>query len=552
MQQRARYRPAPAILPYDRAWLGRDILAGLAAGAVVIPQAMAYATVAGMPPQFGLYTCMVPLVVYAFVGGSRTASVTTTSTIATLTASTMLGAGIVAGSPDAASELVTLTLLVGVLLLAARVLRLGAVVENISQATLTGIKVGVGLTVAVSQLPKLLGLAPELAGEGFVRSVTAVLGHLGDTHLPTALLAGGSIVLLLVITRLLPSLPGPLIVVALGIGLMTATGLRDSAIELIPQVPQGIPMPGLPGVEHVGKLLPGALAIALMAFLETVAVARAARRPDEPAIDADRELAASGLSAVLGSFFHVLPPAGGFSQTSVNARSGARTQVSGLTTAVLALLVALLLAPVLSAMPQATLGVLVFVATIGLIDIAALRGLFRYDKVEFATAAAVAVCALTAGLLVAVAVGVALTLYLVLREVNHAHVVRLVRGSDAWHAPADDAPCAGPVVLRFEMGLYTGNLRANTDAVRAAVTAAGNPAVVVLDLGRLPTMSTTVLDGLRELDTDLGRGGVSLRYANLAAPARAKAGRWPWWAEVVANGQYFDSVDGAVAASGTG
>ncbi len=147
---------APTLAGYRRSRLRPDILAGLSAGAVVIPQAMAYATIADMPVQIGLYTCMVPMIVYALLGGLHTTSVSTASTIATLTASTLIGAGVAAGSEDAQTSLTTLTIMVGVLLLLARLLRLGSIIENISEATLTGIKVGVGLTVAAGQLPKLL------------------------------------------------------------------------------------------------------------------------------------------------------------------------------------------------------------------------------------------------------------------------------------------------------------------------------------------------------------------------------------------------------------
>lgn len=540
---------SPALRPYQREWARADVLAGLAAGAVVIPQAMAYATVANMPVQFGLYTCMLPLVVYAFIGGSRTTSVTTTSTIATLTASTMVGAGIVAGSEDAQSELITLTLMVGVLLLAARILRLGAVVENINQATIIGLKVGVGLTVAAAQLPKLLGVADDPHATGFFHLIWSALKQFGQVNASTVALSVASIVILLAMSRYLPAIPGPLVVVTLGIVLVSFTALGDRGVTLIPEVPRGIPLPGLPSFEHVGQLAPGALAIALMAFLETVSVARGVRRSDEPHIDADRELSATGLAAVLGAFFHTLPPAGGFSQTGVNLRSGARTQVSGLVTAALAVLVALFLAPVLSKLPQATLGAMVLVAVVGLIDVSAMTRLYRISRLEFAMAMITALFGLTVGLLPAVAVGVLLTLYFVLREVNHPHVVQLTRLSDdAWAATSENAMTpADPLVLRFQIGLYTANLRTNIDVVRdLALTREPHPRTVVLDLSRLPRMTSTVLDGLRDLDIELTHAGVRLVYANLTGTTHHSAQQEPWWQHMESQGRYFDSLDAAV------
>ncbi len=545
----AAHAVAPAIRPYQRTWLRGDLLAGLAAGAVVIPQAMAYATVANVPVEFGLYTCMLPLVVYAFIGGSRTVSVTTTSTIATLTASAMLGAGIVAGSVDAQSDLITLTMLVGVILLIARLLKLGAVVENINEATMLGLKAGIGLSIAASQLPKLLGVASNPNKEGFFRVLWSALRQVPDAHLVTVGLAVASIALIVVLRTVAPSIPGPLVVAALGILAVTVGGLADRGVALIPTVPRGLPIPDLPALAHVGSLMPGALAIAMLAFLETVSAARGIRKQDDPQIEPDRELTAIGLAAVVGSFFHSLPPAGGFSQSQVNTRAGAHTQVSGLVTAGLAVLVALFLAPVLSSLPQATLGVMVLVPVLGLIDVRALKLLYQFDRLEFALAATVMVFALTVGLLPAVAAGVLLTLYAVLHQLNHPHVVQLLRGADGqWveGTEGDTVTSMDPLVLRIEVALYTANIRANAEVVRAFLASCDpKPKTLVLDLSRQPRPSSTVLNSLRELDADAAAVGVRMLFAALPEAAHQKARRWPWWQEVEARGRYSATIDDA-------
>jgi sulfate permease, SulP family len=546
-----RFELAPAIRPYQRQWLRGDVLAGLAAGAVVIPQAMAYATVADMPVQFGLYTCMLPLVVYAFIGGSRTASMSTTSTVATLTASTMLGAGIVSGSPDAQSDLITLTLLVGVILLVARLLRLGSIVENINRATLIGLKAGVGLTIAASQLPKLLGVAPDPKHDGFFRVLWSALSQLGDAHVLTVVLTVVSIGILLLMGAVTPRIPGPLVIAALGILAVTLGGLASRGVKLIPTVPQGLPIPDLPSFDHVGQLIPGALAIAMMAFLETVSAARGIRRSEDPQLDPDREMTASGLAAVVGSFFHTLPPSAGFSQSQVNSRSGARTQVSSLVTAALAIVVALVLAPALSKLPEATLGVMVLIPVLGLVDVAAMRQLFAFDRLEFGLALIVMLFALVAGLLPAVAVGVLLTLYAVLHEANHPHVVQLIQRGDHWADAAEGDPIqpADPLVLRTQVPLYTANLRANTGVVtRLVTTREPPPKTLVLDLSRQSKVSTTILDGLRELDTEMAARGVRVVFTALPAPACETADRWPWWQELAAQGRYAATLTDAVRA----
>ncbi|CAM2989688.1 SulP family inorganic anion transporter [Prescottella defluvii] len=538
---------APTMAGYRKSWLRADLVAGLSAGAVVIPQAMAYATIADMPVQIGLYTCMVPMVVYALLGGSRTASVSSTSTIATLTASTLIGAGIAAGSEDAQTSLMTLTLLVGVILVAARVLRLGAIIENISEATLSGIKLGVGLTVAASQLPKLLGVPGDPEATGFFHVVGGVLRQSGDANAATVALSVGSIAVLLVLGRVAPRVPGPLLVVAVGIALIAFTGLAGRGVAVIAEVPQGIPLPGIPSLHDIGALLPGALAIAVMAFLETVAVARGVRRSGEPQIDSDRELLANGVASVAGSFFHTLPPAGGFSQTAVALRAGARTQLSGIVTAVLAVLVALFLAPVLSDLPQATLGAMVVVATLGLVDVGSFVRYWRVNRIEFWIAAATGAIGLTAGLLPAVLAGVLLTLYLVLRELDRPHIVQLVRNLDGTWSPVDpDGPpvATDPLVLRVDSGLYTANVRANTREIAHRVAAAA-PAAVVIDCSRITQVTTTVMRNFVDLATELSDSGVGVYFAALPRRNLATVRRTGLGHDYEAQGRVFDSVEAA-------
>ncbi|MCC3314692.1 SulP family inorganic anion transporter [Nocardia africana] len=546
---------APTLTGYRRTWLRADIVAGLSAGAVVIPQAMAYATIADLPVQIGLYTCMVPMVVYALLGGSRTTSVSTTSTIATLTASTLVGAGIAAGSADAQTSLMTLTLLVGVVLVLARLARLGSIIENISDATLTGIKIGVGLTVAAGQLPKLLGVPADPAATGFFRVLWSALRQLGSANPATVILAAAGIAGLYAMSTLLPRVPGPLVVVAVGIALVAFAHLDDHGVALIAPVPSGIPLPGVPRLHDIGDLLPGALAISMMAFLETVAVGRGVRRASEPQIDSNRELFANGMASLAGSFFHTLPPAGGFSQTAVALRAGARTQVAAIVTAALAVAVALFLAPVLDDLPQATLGAMVVVATLGLLDFGALALFWRVSRVEFWIAAGTAAIGLVMGLLPAVAAGVVATLYLVLRELNRPHVVQLTRGPDgrwAGGTPTAATEPANPLVLRVASGLYTANVRANTEGIRRRVdelAAAGHPVhTVVLDCSWIPDVTLTVMRAFLDVVNELQDSGVTVYFAELPARNLATVRRTARGRVLQEQGRLFTTVDRAVTA----
>lgn len=544
----------PAIRPYHARWLRADIVAGLSTGAVVIPLAMAYATVANVPVQMGLYTCIFPVIVYAFIGGARAVSVSTTSTVSTLTASTMLAGGILIGSTDQRGDLVTLTLLVGLFLVIARVFRLGMLVDNISDMTLVGIKIAVGLTVAAAQLPRLLGVAQHPNTTGFVRVAWAALSQVRQASPVTVGISVLSIVVLVALARFAARVPGPLVVIAAGIAASGLLALPAHGVALIPPVPSGLPLPELPHLDHhIVPLLPGALAIAVMAFLESIAVARTSRRAGETPIEPDRELLALGVASVAGSFFHSLPPAGGFAQTAVNLRSGARSQISGLVMAALAILVALVVAPILDRLPQAVLGAVVVVAVSRLIDIEALRRLYRINPRECLGAIAVAALGLAFGLIVAVVVAVAVTLLMVLHVVNSPHVVQVLRReSGAWVEEPENAPLtpADPLVLRCLVPLYAANVRPNVAAIRtAALEAETPPGVVILDLVRQTVLESTVLHILVDLDLEMSGSGVRLMFTGLPDRALRTVERTRWWHQVSADGRYHPDLDSALQAA---
>jgi MFS superfamily sulfate permease-like transporter len=517
----------PTLAGYRREWLGRDVLAGLSAGAVVVPQAMAYATIADLPVEAGLYTASVPMAVYAFLGGSRAMSVSTTSTIATLTATTFVSAGVVANSHSIPRDLITLTLLVGVALLLARLLRLGTLVEIINKPTLLGIQIGVGATVAVGQLPKLLGETDAPTGNGFIHSANAVIAAIPHANPMTMLLSAVSVAALFLFKRFLPRVPGPLIVVAAGILLVAFGGLRSAGVELITPVAQAFPLPALPSFDHLFQLIPGALAIAVMAFLESAAVARGIREPDDPRIDSNRELLATAMANLLGGWFQTLPAAGGFSQSAVNKAAGARSQLAALVTVVLALLIGLFLGPVISLLPQATLASLVFVAVFGLIDVKDLALLWRISKRDFAISMVTTIIGLTAGLLAAVAVGVLFTLVLLLAALNKPRV-------------RVDANEGGRMVVSLLGPLYTANVLATEQLILDAVDAARSSedlTELTLDSSTIQEISITVILALRDLDRELAGRGVRLFVRGLPAAPRRVAARTKWFRALEAEGR---------------
>jgi sulfate permease, SulP family len=306
----AEYLPVMGWLrDYRHPWLRGDLAAGVTTAAVVIPQAMAYATIAGLPVQAGLYVATVPMLVYALLGTSRPLSVSTTSTLSALTAAAVA----VAAGGDPARALVaasTLAVLARVLLLLAGLLRLGFLADFISAPVLAGFKAGTGLLIAAGQLGKVLGVPQE--GDSFFAKVGSALSHLGEISWPTAVLAAASIAILLGLRRWAPrSLPGPLLVVALGILLAVVTGLADRGVALVGTIPPGLPEFAAPDLAMVQGLLPAAAGVALMAFVESIAAARAFTAEGEPEVDADQELRALGAANLAGGCFQAFPAGGG-------------------------------------------------------------------------------------------------------------------------------------------------------------------------------------------------------------------------------------------------
>ncbi len=534
---------------YDREWLRGDVLAGVTTAAVVIPQALGYATIAGLPVELGLYTCIVPMLVYAFVGTSRALSFSTTSTIVAVTGTALVSVG-VAGTDTMVSTTATLTFLVGLLLVTFRLLRIGWIVEAISEATVIGLKFGVALTVIVDQLLRIVDV--ESTSKRFLGNVAEFVVALPEVDVTTAILAGSTLLGLFVLRRLAPKAPAALLAIVAGIVLVAWFGVAETGISLIDEVPLGLPMPELPSLALAGPLFPAAFAIAVMAYVETLTAGRIARSVDDPPLDNNREFMANGLGAIAGSVIQALPPAGGFSQTQVNDQAGAKTQLSGLVTSLLALAVALFIAPVLSDLPQATLAAVVIVAVSGLLDPSGFRRLWRIDRAEFVGAVATAVCALAFDLLAGVIVGVAASFYLVLRSLNHPVVIELRRdpvSGELLHARAHDPEMPGLLILRVEGGIYTMNVRRvqaelleRVDGLERALQ------VVILDTSGTSDTSVTVLDLLLETDQLMARRGTDLWLAGLPEKAHEKARRARFYADWDARSKIYPSVSSAVNA----
>ncbi len=478
-----------------------DLVAGLTAAAVVLPKAMAYATVAGLPVAVGLYTAFVPMAVYALAGSSRVLSVSSTTTLAIL-AGTQLGQAVPDGDPSTlVTATATLTVLVGVMLLLARLMRLGFVSNFISAPVLTGFKAGIGLVIVLDQVPKLLGI--HITKQGFFRDVFSVVEHVPETSMITLAVAAATFALLVGMERLRPHSPAPLVAVGGAIAASWWLDLQARGLSVVGLIPQGFPALTLPDTALASQLVPGALGIALMSFTETIAAGRAFARPEEPRIDANRELVATGAANVAGALFGSMAAGGGTSQTAVVRAAGGQSQRASLVTAGAALATMLLLAPVLGLLPHATLAAVVIVYSVGLIQPAEFRAIRRVRTMEFRWAVVACAGVLVFGTLKGILVAIVLSLIGLSSQTAHprVHVIGRKRGADVLRPVSpehpDDETFEGLLILRPEGRLFFVNSPHVIEQVGALV-AQHKPRVVALDLSRVPDLEYSALQALME------------------------------------------------------
>ncbi len=501
------------LLSYRKEWLRPDVIAGLTTAAVVIPKAMAYATIAGLPVQVGLYTAFLPMVIYAVLGTSRVLSVSTTTTLAILAAAEL---GEVVPNADAASLLAasaTLTLLVGAMLLLASILRLGFVANFISEPILIGFKAGIGVVIVVDQVPKILGI--HFARGTFVQNLLATLHGIPQTSLATLAVGVSMIVLLVAFEHFAPKAPAPLLAVAAGIAGAYFLNLHAHGVELVGHIPQGLPSFTPPVLALARRLWPGALGIALMSFTETIAAGRAFARSDEPSPQPNRELFATGLANAGGALLGAMPGGGGTTQTAVNRLAGACTQMSEIVTAAMTLVTMLLLAPLIGLMPQATLAAVVIVYSIGLIKPIEFRDILTVRRTEFTWALIAFAGVVLVGTLKGIIVAIIVSMVALAHQAADPPVYVLGRkpGTNVFRPRSDQHPedekFAGLLLLRLEGRIFFANAANAGQKIKLLIEEA-QPKVVAIHLRGVPDLEYTALKMLMEGEKRQRERGVKL------------------------------------------
>ncbi|MER5940416.1 sulfate permease [Streptomyces sp. NPDC001928] len=518
---------AVALLGYRRSWLRGDILAGVTVAAYLVPQVMAYAGVAGLPPVAGLWAILPALALYALFGSSRLLSVGPESTTALMTA-TVVGP-LAAGDPDRYATLaVTLAVTVGLLCLVARAVRLGFLADLLSRPVLIGYLAGVALIMMADQLPKLTGVGT--AETKFFPQLWSFAGNVPDAHTATVILSAAALLLLLLMAKYVPAVPGPLLAVVLGTIAVVVFDLDDRyGIKVIGDIPSGLPGLARPDWTEVPGLVLPALGVVLVAYTDFILTARAfsGHADDEegedegPGLDANQEFLALGAANLGAGALHGFPVSSSASRTALASSAGARSQAYSLVAGLVVLAVLLFLSPLLSRTPSAVLGALVVYAAIRMIDLAGFRRLASFRRRELLLALGCLVGVLTLDILYGVLVAVGLSVTELLTRVARPHdaVQGLVPGIAGMH-DIDDYPTArtipGLLVYRYDSPLFFANAEDFHRRALAAVDEQTAPVRwFVLNTEANVEVDITALDAFDELRRELAERGVVFALARV-------------------------------------
>jgi high affinity sulfate transporter 1 len=503
---------------YQPGWLRGDVMAGITLAAYLMPAAIGDASLAGLPPEAGLYACLFSGLVFWLFTSSRQTTVTVTSAISLLVGSTL--APIANGNPAHYAAMASATaVMVAALALIARLFRAGAVVNFISEPVLVGFKCGVALYLASSQLPKLCGIK---GGHGdFWDKSADFIRQAAQTNPASLLMGGAALALLLIGKRFLPGKPVALLVVIAGLLLGSNADLASRGVKMLGEVPQGLPQfrCGMLGREDLNTLLPLAMACFLLGAVETAAIGRMFSRKHGYRLDSNQEflaLAGANLAAGIGQGF---PTSGGMSQSLVNESSGARTPLSGLISSILILLVILFLSGLLKHLPQPVLAAIVLAAVTGLVNLTALREMWRFSRGDFAVAVAALAGVLFSGLLMGVLIGAVLSLALLLRRAMQptATELGLVPGTDYFAdriRHPDNERVSGVFIFRCNGGIFYFNSEHVHDRFFELLAARRDEVkLAVFFMGTVPMIDMAGVELLTLLHETLKKRGIELRLA---------------------------------------
>jgi SulP family sulfate permease len=502
-----------------------DLGAGLAVGAMLVPQGMAYALLAGLPPEVGLYASTVPLVLYAIFGTSRQLAVGPVAIVSLLSATTIASVAD-EGTAGYVTAAALLALLVGVVHIVLGVARLGFLTRLLSHPVLVGFTSAAALIIGASQVKHLLGVSLE-NDEHFHETVWELIQKSTDTHGLTLAIGLGAIALMVGLKRWLPVLPGALAAVAVTTVASVVWDLESRGVKVVGEIPQGLPPLTVPdefGI--IGTLLPAAMVITLVGYMESIAVGKVYARRNRYEVDANRELIGLGAANIGAGLFGGYPVTGGFSRTAVNAEAGARTKLAALITAGVVLLVIVALTPLFEKLPSATLGAIVVVAVAKLFDVAEISHIRHLKTADFVTLVVAFLATLAFGVELGIGIAVAASIVVVAVRMMTPHTAELGRLPDsslyrnvARFPQAERVP--GVAIIRFDVSLSYLNVEFLKRRVQRLVDESGPELrAVVLDASGVNDIDTSAVEAFTELIVDLAEDGIAVHLAGAKGPVR--------------------------------
>ncbi|UCZ53565.1 sulfate permease [Bacillus shivajii] len=511
---------------YDlRKDLRGDLNAGLIVAIMLIPQGMAYAMLAGLPPVIGLYASTIPLIIYALFGTSRQLAVGPVAMVSLLVFTGVSGLA-EPGTDEYISYVLLLALLVGVIQLLLGVFKLGAITKFISHAVISGFTSAAAIIIGFSQLKHLLGVDLGNSKNIFVLLYEAVR-QISSVHLPTVLIGLISIVILFLLKKKVPKIPGPLVVVVLSIVFVQILDIHDAGVKIVGDIPQGLPSLSIPMINPsvITALLPIAITISIIAFVESYAMAKVIATKEKYPIEPNQELRALGVANIGTSFFSGFPVTGGFSRSAVNYDAGAKSGLATMFTAIFIIITLLFFTSWFYYLPQAVLAAIIIVAVYGLIDVKELKHLWEVKRVDAMSLFVTFIATLMIGIEAGIAIGVVFSLAVFIYRSGKPHIAQLGWVEDLGvyrnvkrfpEAKTDEST----LIIRIDSALYFANMAYIEEKLRNYLTNNRNVTDVILDFSAVNDMDAVAIDELDEWVTHENEQGINVYFATVKGPVR--------------------------------
>lgn len=518
---------------YKRKDFNSDLSAGLVVAIMLIPQGMAYAMLAGLPPVIGLYASTFPLIIYALFGTSRQLAVGPVAMVSLLVLS---GVSPLAqpGSTEYISYVLALAFLIGLIQIVMGLFRLGFLINFLSHSVISGFTSAAAIVIGLSQLKQLLGIKLGSSENVFILLREAI-SKIGQTNLVTFAIGLGSILLLVFFKKKLPRFPAQLVVVVLGTLITYFLQLENYGVKIVGKVPKGIPTFSLPSFsfEALGTLLTVALTITFVGFMESIAIAKSIATKEKYKIDANQEFIGLGLANLTASVFSGYPVTGGFSRTAVNYQAGARTGLASLITALIIILTLLFFTSLFYYLPQAVLAAIIMVAVYGLIDVEEAKHLFRVKKIDGWTLVLTFILTLTLGIETGILLGAAFSLLVFIWRSAYPHMAELGYSEkdqvflNTKRFP-DVKTYPHTLIFRVDASLYFVNMNFLEEQLRKKIAEKPDLKNVIMDFSGVNAMDTVAIDNLDEIIRDFHESGIEFYIAGMKGPLRDLVKKADW------------------------